>query len=126
MQARRPSPVFNQGCYDSPLGARVGFRVICRKTLELWQRFSVESRLYGHDEKSVYLVHRAVVRGEIYAEMLVRARFLRRGGGVVPLEELFDALGRPDDLPPLQPWVIDWAAASALPSTREQAPSSWP
>ena len=96
-----------------------------RKSLQLWQRFTVETRLAGHDEKSVYMIHRAVVKGEIYAEMLVRARFLRRAGGTVPLEELFEALHRPDDLPPLEPWVREWAAASALPSTKEPAPSVW-
>ncbi|MCR2783385.1 MULTISPECIES: acyl-CoA thioesterase [unclassified Microbacterium] len=96
-----------------------------RKSLGLWQRFTVESRLHGHDDKSVYMIHRAVVNGEIYAEMLVRARFLRRGGGIVPLEELFEALHRPDDLPPLEPWMLQWAAESALPSTKSPAPSVW-
>ncbi|MEV8267888.1 acyl-CoA thioesterase [Microbacterium sp. NPDC076911] len=96
-----------------------------RKSLQLWQRFTVETRLLAHDEKSVYMVHRAVVKGEIYAEMIVRARFLRRSGGLVPHEELFDALHRPDTLPPLEPWMIEWAKASALPSTRAAAPSVW-
>ena len=97
-----------------------------RKSLELWQRFTVESRLYGHDDRSVYLMHRAVVDGEVYAEMIVRARFLRRGGGIVANDELFAALGRPDDLPPLPHWVAEWAAGSALPSTKAEAPSIWP
>lgn len=96
-----------------------------RKSLQLWQRFTVESRLHGHDDKSAYLVHRAVVDGEIYAEMIVRARFLRRSGGIVPLEELFAALGYPDTLPTLAPWVVEWAEGSKLPSTRAEAPSTW-
>ena len=96
-----------------------------RKSLALWQRFTVESRLLGRDEKSAYMVHRAVVDGEIYAEMTVRARFLRRSGGIVPLEELLEALHEPADLPDLEPWVADWAVASALPSTKAPAPSIW-
>ena len=76
-----------------------------RKSLELWQPFTVESRLQGHDDKAAYLVHRAVVNGEVYAEMLVRARFLRRSGGIVPLEELFAEMHVPDDLP--QPARVD-------------------
>lgn len=96
-----------------------------RKSLELWQCFTVESRLLGHDDKSAYLMHRAVVDGEVYAEMIVRARFLRRSGGIVSHEELFSALHRPDTLPELAPWVTEWAAASALPSTRVAAPSIW-
>jgi len=96
-----------------------------RKSLELWQRFTVESRLLGHDDKSAYLMHRAVVDGEVYAEMIVRARFLRRSGGIVPHEELFSAVGYPDGIPEVDAWVHDWAAASALPSTRADAPSVW-
>lgn len=99
--------------------------VTFRKSLQLWQRFTVESRLYGHDDKAVYQIHRAVVGGEVYAEMIVRARFLRKSGGVVNTEELFAALGRPDDLPPLPDWVADWAEGAALPSTRAAAPSLW-
>jgi len=99
--------------------------VTFRKSLQLWQKFTVESRLYGHDDKAVYQIHRAVVDGEIYAEMIVRARFLRKSGGVVNTEELFAALGTPDDLPPLPDWIADWAAGAALPSTKASAPSSW-
>jgi len=110
-----------QGWYAVVASETVTFR----KSLQLWQRFTVESRLYGHDDKAVYQIHRAVVDGEIYAEMIVRARFLRRPGRVVNPEELFQALHRPDDLPPLPTWVVDWAAGSALPSTKAPAPSTW-
>ncbi|MFE1646838.1 acyl-CoA thioesterase [Microbacterium sp. P01] len=99
--------------------------VTFRKSLRLWQRFTVESRLLGHDGRSVYLIHRAVVKGEVYTEMIVRARFLKRTGGVVTHQELFDAIHRSDTLPQIAPWVADWAAASALPSTRAEAPSLW-
>jgi acyl-CoA thioesterase FadM len=110
-----------QGWYAVVASETITFR----KSLELWQRFTVESRLLGHDDKAAYLMHRAVVNGEVYAEMIVRARFLRRTGGIVPHEELFAALHKPDNLPELAPWVIEWAAASALPSTRVPAPSRW-
>lgn len=96
-----------------------------RKSLTLWQRFTVESRMIGHDDTSVFMMHRAVVKGEVYAEMIVRARFLRRSGGLVPLEEMFEALHQPDNLTHLAPWIHDWAQASRLPSTRADAPSVW-
>lgn len=118
------------GLWDA-MNARGWYAVVAaetvsfRKSLELWQRFTVETRLLGHDDKAVYQVHRAVVDGEVYAEMIVRARFLRRGGGVLPMQELFAAVGRPDDLPPLPAWVSAWAEGSALPSTKAPAPSVW-
>lgn len=96
-----------------------------RKSLQLWQRFVVESRLIGHDDKAVYLEHRAVVDGEIYARAIIRARMLKRGGGTLSHDELFAAVGRPEGLPDVEPWVHEWAAASALPPTRADAPSVW-
>ena len=35
-------------------------------------------------------------------------------------------LGRPDDTPPLPDWISDWAAGSALPSTKAPAPRNAP
>ncbi len=96
-----------------------------RKSLQLWQRFNVESRFIGHDEKALYMEHRAVVDGEIFARAIVRARMLRRSGGTVGHDEFFAAVGRPDDTPDVASWVHDWAAASALPPTKADAPSTW-
>lgn len=96
-----------------------------RKSLTLWQRFDVETRLIGHDDRALYLEHRAVVKGEIYARAIIGARMLKRSGGTVGHEELFAAVGRPEGLPEVEPWVHEWAAASALPSTRRPAPSEW-
>lgn len=118
------------GLWDA-MSARGWYAVVAaesvtfRKSLQLWQRFTVESRLLGHDDRAVYQIHRAVVDGEIYAEMIVRARFLHRDGSILPMEELFAALGRPDDLPPLPEWVVAWAAGSVLPSRKAPAPSTW-
>jgi len=96
-----------------------------RKSLEPWRRFDVESRFIGHDEKALYLEHRAVVDGEVYARAIIRARMLKRSGGTLSHDEFFAAVGRPDDLPEIEPWMHDWAAASALPSTKAPAPSIW-
>ena len=99
--------------------------VTFRKSLELWQRFEVQSRFIGHDEKALFMEHRAVIDGEIYARAIVRARMLRRSGGTVKNEELFAAVGKPEGVPEIDAWVHDWAAASALPPVRQSAPSIW-
>lgn len=99
--------------------------VTFRKSLNLWQRFDIESRMIGHDDKAVYVEHRAVVDGELYARVIVRARMMKRSGGTLPHDELFAAVGRPEGIPEVDPWVHEWAAASALPPTRAKAPSVW-
>ena len=99
--------------------------VTFRKSLNLWQRFDVESRMIGHDDKAVYLEHRAVVDGEVFARAIIRARMMKRSGGTLSHDELFAAVGRPEGVPEVDEWVHEWAAASALPPTRAEAPSVW-
>ncbi|WP_307217120.1 thioesterase family protein [Microbacterium sp. SORGH_AS_0888] len=97
-----------------------------RRSLHLWQRFTVESRVIAADDRAVYLEHRAVVGGEIYAQLFVRGRFVRRAGGVVRMSELFDALGVDRDaVPAPAEWMTRWASDVALPSSKAPAPSMW-
>jgi acyl-CoA thioesterase FadM len=110
-----------QGWYAVVAAETITFR----RSLELWQRFDLETRMIGHDDRAVYLEHRALVGGEIYARAIIRARILRRTGGTVPHDELFAAVGRPEGLPDIEQWVHDWADGSALPSTKRPAPSVW-
>ena len=96
-----------------------------RKSLRLWQRFTVESRIIGFDDRAAYLQHRAVVDGEIYAEAFIKARFLKRSGGIVPVQELLDAVGTVPHELRLPEWIARWGDDVRLPSTRAEAPSVW-
>lgn len=96
-----------------------------RKSLQLGQRFVLESRVVGYDERAIYLEQRFTVRGEVYARGIVRGRFLRRGGGVVSMEELLATVGDGVSPFPPEPWLDRWADDVALPSTRQPAPSTW-
>ena len=106
-----------------------------RKSLSLWERFTIESRLVGHDEKAVYMEQRFVrpSRGsaggsagepEILAQGFIRARFLRKSGGTVPMSEIVEALGV-TDAHGIPEWLERWGADVALPPTRAEAPSVW-
>ena len=100
-----------------------------RKSLSPWQRFTIESKLVGYDDKAVYVEQRFVRPGpggapEVFAQGFIRARFLRRTGGTVPVTDLIDAFGATpgDDLPE---WIERWGADVALPAMRAEAPSVW-
>ncbi|WP_235825186.1 acyl-CoA thioesterase [Agromyces badenianii] len=100
-----------------------------RKSLQLWDRFTIESRLVGHDDKAVYMEQRYVRPGadgepEIYAQGFIRARFLKKAGGTVPMSEIVEALGvsGADEIPD---WMEQWGTDVALPPTRAAAPSVW-
>lgn len=108
----------------------VGQTISYRKSLNPWKRFWVESRIVGFDEQAVYMEQRFVrrtdgQRAEIYARAFVRARILRREGGVVPIDEVIEKTGadRTDFTVPDE--VLAWGLATRLPSTRAEAPSVW-
>ena len=84
----------------------------------------------GYDEKAIYVEQRFVRPGpdgtpEIYAQGFIRARFLRKGGGTVPVSELIEVFGTPPADDELPEWIERWGADVALPATRAAAPSVW-
>ncbi|MCU1546412.1 MAG: thioesterase [Homoserinimonas sp.] len=97
-----------------------------RKSLSLWQRYVIETRIVGYDPKAVFIEQRFVVNGEIYAQAFVRGRFLKRSGGTVPLDELAQALSVDTTELTLPVWLRDWSKHVGLPPTRAEAPSIWP
>jgi YbgC/YbaW family acyl-CoA thioester hydrolase len=96
-----------------------------RRSLELGERFTIETRIAGYDEKAVYIEQRFVRGGEVTARAFVAGRFLRDTGGTVPMAELGEVTGVDVTASPIPRWMGEWAAATRLPSTREPAPSLW-
>jgi hypothetical protein len=96
-----------------------------RKSLRLWQRFEVETRILGYDERAVYLEQRFVAGGEIYARAYVKGRFLRRTGGVVSIAEVGLLAGIDPTAHPIPDWLEEWSRHVALPSTSVPAASEW-
>ncbi|MRX44035.1 acyl-CoA thioesterase [Agromyces kandeliae] len=104
-----------------------------RKPLGAWRRFTIETRLVGHDEKVMVFEQRFVRPSrdggpEIYARAFVRKLLVRRTGGAVRFAELVDALGidpaEADERRPPE-WVERWGEEVALPPRRSEAPSTW-
>ena len=96
-----------------------------RKSLQPWQRFTVESRIAGYDDKAVFIEQRFVVSGEIFARAFMCGRFLKKTGGTVSMTELADALDVDTSEVTLPAWLTRWAEDMVLPATRAQAPSEW-
>ena len=96
-----------------------------RKSLELGQHYTIETKIIGFDERASYIEQRMVVDGEIYARAYIAARFVSKQGPVSN-EEIFKAAGvlPPADLS-LPEWIRQWRDDSALPSTRRPAPHVW-
>lgn len=128
-QAQRTSAwkvVQDQGWYPVVVNQTIAYR----KSLNPWQRFWIETAILGFDEQAVYVEQRFVRpdaerRPEIYARAYVRARFLRRSGGTVPIEELMEKMGADPAAFSVPEDVLAWGRAARLPSTRADAVSTW-
>lgn len=113
--------IANAGFYPVAASETISFR----KSLQPWQRFTLETRIVGYDAKAVFVEQRFVVGGEIYAQGFVRARFLKRSGGTVSLDELAAVTGADITEVSLPEWLGRWADDVALPASRAAAPSDW-
>ena len=101
--------ITGQGWYPVVAGQTITYR----RSLLLWERFDLASRVIGHDDRWIYMEQVFRRDGAVVADAIVRARFLRRAGGSVPIEEVLSQVGPvPEDLAVPQ-WVIDWNQSSS-------------
>jgi acyl-CoA thioesterase FadM len=98
-----------QGIYPVVAAETIRFR----RSLQLFQVFYVETTVLGWDDKAFIIQQQFQRRGEVVAEAVVRARFLRRKGGTVSSLELLGLLGKAGPSPELPPWIDAWNRENA-------------
>jgi acyl-CoA thioesterase FadM len=103
----------------------VSSTITYRRSLDPWESYELESRVVGMDDIAAYVEQRFVRDGDICARAVIKARFLKKSGGIVPISELVDLFGLDPDDHPLPEWLAEWSGNVALPSRREPAPSVW-
>ena len=97
-----------------------------RKSLTPWLKFDVETKILGWDEQAFYVGQRFVVRDEIYAEAVVKLRFLKSPRGIPTPNEINEMAGGWNaPVPVLPDWISAWSKAASLPKGKEPAPSDW-
>ncbi|MDO9396173.1 MAG: acyl-CoA thioesterase [Herbiconiux sp.] len=112
-----------RGWYPVVVSETISFR----RSLELGQRFQVQTRVLGFDDKALFVEQRFVVGGEIYARAYIRARFVKRSGGTVTVSELQElpGVGAPPEDGRLPEWLVQWGRDAQLPPSRAAAPNVW-
>lgn len=101
-----------------------GETISFRKSLQLNQRYTIETRIIGLDERAIYFEQRAVTNGEIYARAVIATRLVSPSGPVSNTE-IIAAFGAPPEDVVLPEWIHEWRLNNALPSTRRPAPHAW-
>lgn len=95
-----------------------------RKSVKLWQRFTIESRIVGLDEKAIYFEQRMVVRGEIYARAYIATRLIS-ASGPVSNERIIEEFGTPPADLQVPEWIHSWRESNGLPGSLRPAPHLW-
>ena len=101
------SKVRNNGWYPVLAAETIRFK----RSLTLWQRFTIRTKVVGWDERSIYLEQQFIAKGKLVAKAVVDARFLAKKGGVVPPSELLQFLEIKTESPALEPWVAIWISS---------------
>ncbi|WP_028281202.1 acyl-CoA thioesterase [Arthrobacter sp. H5] len=101
-----------------------GETISFRKSLKLGQRYTIETRILGFDERAIYFEQRMVADGDIYARGYIATRLVS-AKGPVSNEEIFAAFGQPPADMVLPEWIHEWRLNNGLPSTRRPAPHIW-
>lgn len=79
-----------------------------RRSLQLFDRFEVETRVIGWDEQALVLTHEFLRGGEVVAEAVIRWRFLKRRGGKATAAEVLELLGETGPSPALPDFIARW------------------
>lgn len=97
-------PIRQQGWYPVVAAQTIRFR----RSLRLFERFVITTRVVGWDDKSIFLEQIFTRGDERIAHAAVEARFLsQRGGGVTPAE-LLAVIGHHEVSPAIPPWILAW------------------
>lgn len=85
-----------------------------RRSLLLFQRFFIETRVLGWDEKAFVLEQRFLRGDEAIASALVRARFLSREGGSVSPADIVALAGNVSPPGEMAEYAAEWNAAQVV------------
>jgi acyl-CoA thioesterase FadM len=89
-----------------------GQTITYRRSLTLGQRYVVESRVLGMDDRWSYVEQTFLVGDEVAARAVVRNRFLRDSGGTVPATELAELVRPVPGDARMPDWIADWTTST--------------
>lgn len=87
--------IFRNGVFDAATkngwySVVAGETIKFKKSLELWDKFQIETEIIGYDDKYFFIQQKFMRQGDLMATGLVKVRFLKRKGGTVSTQEVRD------------------------------------
>ena len=100
--------------------AAAGENIAFRKSLQLWQRYTIETQIIGLDAQAIYFEQRMVSDHEIYARAYIATGLVAKGRPVSQ-EGILDEFGQPSADLELPGWIHEWRIVNGLPGARAPA-----
>ena len=97
-------PIRERGWYPVVAAETIRFR----RSLRLWTRYTITTRILGWSERSVYIEQTFERGGELVAQAMIDARFLARAGGRVDTADLMAVAGIDIPSPALPAHFVGW------------------
>jgi acyl-CoA thioesterase FadM len=79
-----------------------------RRDLRLFERYDIETRMLGWDEKWSFMEHRFVRHGRVLGVVVMRGLFVAPDGPVTPAALAY-ALKVDAQSPPMPAWIMNWS-----------------
>lgn len=113
MDFGRWNMIFRNGSYDLAqqngwYSVVVGETIRFKRSLKLWDKFTLKTKIIGHDEKYFFIEQTFLLKDREMARGLVKVRFLKRAGGMVGVPEVLKGLNLPEKKVP--ELASDWAS----------------
>jgi acyl-CoA thioesterase FadM len=106
-----------------PVAASVS--VTYRRSLRLWEKYILETKVIGFDDRAMYVEQRFVRDNEVYVAAIMRVRFLKKSGGTVTVAEMGELAELDPATMPIPEWIATWAKDAALPPAKASYASDW-
>lgn len=108
--------IFRNGSYDAAkkngwYSVVAGETIKFKRSLKLWDKFTLKTRIIGHDDKYFFIEQRFLMKDQEMAKGLVKVRFLKRAGGTVSVAEVLKAMDIGENRAP--ELSHDWAQIEA-------------
>lgn len=93
MDFGRMDMIYRNGLFDIAqkkgwYGVVAGETIKFKKSLELWNKFTLRTELKGWDERYFYISQKFIYKENVMATGLVKIRFLKKAGGTVSIPEI--------------------------------------
>ena len=81
-----------------------------KRSLRLFQKFEIKTKMSGWDERFVYLEQSFWSKGKLHAKAVIKGKFLKKSGEKVDSAELIEVMGYQGDLRP-KPYIQSFSKA---------------